>query len=180
MRIIGGEHSGKQIVTDNKLTLRPTTDFAKEGLFNILSNRFDLETFDVLDLFSGTGSISYEFASRGCSVIHAVEMDSRHIAFIRATAGKFGFGKIRAIRDDVFHFLSICKAQYDIVFADPPYEMLHIDEIPALVFGNGILKSDGILILEHSKRNDFTEHERLTDHRRYGNVHFSFFKNEKN
>jgi 16S rRNA (guanine(966)-N(2))-methyltransferase RsmD len=179
VRIIGGEHSGKQIVTNNKLTLRPTTDFAKEGLFNILSNRFDMGAFDVLDLFSGTGSISYEFASRGCNAVHAVEIDSRHIAFIRTTAGKLGISTIRAIRDDAFHFLSICRVRYDIVFADPPYDMPQIEEIPAFISWNNILKPDGILVLEHSKRNDFTNHEHIIDHRRYGNVHFSFFKNVK-
>ena len=176
MRIIGGEHGGKQIVSDGKLKLRPTTDFAKEGLFNILSNRFDIALFDVLDLFAGSGSISYEFASRGSKIIHAVEMDFRHADFIRRTAGKHGFSQIRVIRDNVFHFLTICKQQYDIVFADPPYELPNIEKIPTFVFENDILKPDGILILEHSKRDDFSGHEHSFDRRRYGNVHFSFFK----
>ena len=179
MRIIGGEYGGKQIVFDSKLKLRPTTDFAKEGLFNILSNSYDMALFEVLDLFSGTGSISYEFVSRGCNAVHAVEIDQRHVAFIRSTAGKLGFNQIRVIRDDAFHFLTICKMQYDIIFADPPYEMQNIEKIPASVFENDILKPDGILILEHSARSDFSEHELLFDHRRYGNVHFSFFKREK-
>ena len=175
MRIICGTYKGKQIVADNRLTLRPTTDFAKEGLFNILSNRYDLSSFDVLDLFSGTGSIGYEFASRGCREIHSVEIDPRHATFIRTTAAKLGFRRMRVIRDDVFHFLTICKAQYDIVFADPPYDMPRIKEIPELVFRQNILKPDGLLIVEHSKRNDFTGHEHLYDRRNYGNVHFSFF-----
>ena len=176
MRIIGGTHKGKQIIANNRLILRPTTDFAKEGLFNVLSNRYDLSTFDVLDLFSGTGSISYEFASRGCRNIHSVEMEPRHVSFIRTTVGKLGFHQIRAVRDDVFHFLTICKTQYDIVFADPPYDMSRIEEIPELVFRQNILKPDGILIVEHSAQIDFTEHEPFFDHRRYGHVHFSFFK----
>jgi 16S rRNA (guanine(966)-N(2))-methyltransferase RsmD len=175
VRIISGTHKGKQIVSEQHLSVRPTTDFAKEGLFNILSNRFDISSFEVLDLFSGSGSISYEFASRGCSNIHAVEIDQRHAAYIRATAGKLGFRQIRVIRDDVFHFLSICKAQYDIIFADPPYEMLHIEKIPDLVLTHNLLKTDGILILEHPKQKNFTAHEHLLDHRNYGNVHFSFF-----
>jgi len=179
VRIIGGAYKGKQIVTDQKLTLRPTTDFAKEGLFNILSNRFDFASFEALDMFAGTGSISYEFASRGCANIHAVEIDPRHVAFIRATVAQLGFRQIRVVRDDVFHFLSICKAQYDVVFADPPYDMPQTEEIPALAFKRDILKPDGILILEHSKRNDFSGHEYLVDNRRYGNVHFSFFKRGK-
>jgi len=179
VRIICGEHKGKQIIPDNRLTIRPTTDFAKEGLFNILSNRYDLSLFDVLDMFSGTGSISYEFASRGCRAIHAVEMEPRHVAFIRSTADKLGLNKIRVIRDDAFHFLSICKTQYDIIFADPPYDMPHIEKIPALVFKQNMLKPEGILILEHSRQNDFTGQEYLFDNRRYGNVHFSFFRHEQ-
>ena len=138
-----------------------------------------MTSFEALDLFSGTGSISYEFASRGCPDIHAVEIDPRHAAYIRATAGKLGFRQIRVIRDDVFHFLSICKKQYDVIFADPPYDMPHIEEIPNLIFGQELLKPDGILILEHSRRNDFSGHGYMLDHRRYSNVHFSFFKREK-
>jgi len=138
-----------------------------------------MSSFDVLDLFSGSGSISYEFASRGCRKIHAVEMNPRHTAFIRSTAGKLGFRQMRVIRDNAFHFLSICKAQYDIVFADPPYNMPQIDGIPDLILGYDLLKPDGILILEHSKRNDFTGHEFLLDCRNYGNVHFSFFQRKK-
>ena len=176
MRIIGGAYKGRAIVADNRLKLRPTTDFAKEGLFNILSNRFDVTSFEALDLFSGSGSISYEFASRGCAAIHSVEIDPRHAAYIRATAGKLGFSQIRVIRDDVFHFLSICKQQYDIIFADPPYDFPRIEEIPDLILTKELLKPDGILILEHSKRNDFSGHGYLQEHRRYGNVHFSFFK----
>jgi len=178
MRIIGGASKGKPIATNHKLSVRPTTDFAKEGLFNILSNRYDLSSFDVLDLFSGSGSIAYEFASRGCQTVHAVEIEPRHVAFIRATALKFGFCQMRVIRDDVFHFLTICKANYNIVFADPPYDIPHINEIPNLVFARDILKPDGILIVEHSKRSDFTGHN-LLDHRNYGNVHFSFFKRDQ-
>jgi len=179
VRIICGANKGKKIVPDGRLTLRPTTDFAKEGLFNILTNKYDISSFDVLDLFSGTGSISYEFASRGCRAVHAVEIEPRHVAYIRKTAGKHGLDQIRVIRDDAFHFLSICKIQYDVVFADPPYDMLNIEKIPNSVFAHDILKSNGILILEHSQRNSFTEHEHIFDQRRYGNVHFSFFRREQ-
>jgi 16S rRNA (guanine(966)-N(2))-methyltransferase RsmD len=178
VRIISGTHKGKQIVGDRQLTLRPTTDFAREGLFNILSNRYEMSSLDVLDLFSGTGSIGYEFASRGCRDIHAVEIDRRHVAFIRATAEKFDFRQIRVIRDDVFHFLTICKMQYDIVFADPPYEMAQIETIPDTVLEKNILKPNGVLIFEHSGRNSFAGHEFLLEQRRYGNVHFSFFRHK--
>ena len=137
-----------------------------------------MSLFDVLDLFSGSGSIAYEFASRECRNVHAVEIEPRHATFIRATAAKLGFRQMRIVRDDAFHFLTICKANYDLVFADPPYEMQRINEIPDLVLSRDILKPDGILILEHSQRTDFTGHEHLFDHRNYGNVHFSFFKRE--
>jgi len=179
VRIICGAKKGKTIGRDNRLTVRPTTDFAKEGLFNILSNRFDLSSFVVLDLFSGSGSISYEFASRGCREIHSVEIDPRHVAFIRTTAVKLGLSQIRVIREDAFHFLSICKVRYDIIFADPPYDMTRINEIPELIFANNLLKPDGIIILEHSKQNSFSGHANFLDHRNYGNVHFSFFKHKK-
>lgn len=180
MRIIGGTHRGKQLIPDRRLTLRPTTDFAKEGLFNILSNRYDMSSFDVLDLFSGTGSIGYEFASRGCREIHAVEMEPRHASYIRTTAAGLGFRQIRVIRDDAFHFLSICKARYDLVFADPPYDLSRIEEIPDAVFGNTkLLKPNGILIVEHPRYVDFSGHGRLLDHRTYGNVHFSLFEHER-
>ncbi len=129
----------------------------------------------MLDLFSGTGSIAYEFASRGCPTIHAVEMDPRHAAFIRNTAGRLGFSAIRVIRDDVFHFLTICKVRYDLVFADPPYDMSRISEIPDSIFERDILNPDGILVVEHSKRTDFSGHKYFSELRCYGNVHFSFF-----
>ena len=176
MRIIGGEHGGKQIVVANNLTVRPTTDFAKEGLFNILGNRFDFAEFDVLDLFSGSGSISYEFASRGCRTVNAVEIVPRNVSFIRATAKKMDLNQIRVIRNDAFYFISICKTKYDIIFADPPYEITNVDKIPSLIFQYDLLKPQGILIVEHSQNNDFSQHEYLLDYRRYGNVHFSFFR----
>jgi len=138
-----------------------------------------MSSFEVLDLFSGSGSISYEFASRGCREIHAVEIDPRHVAYIRTTAGKLGLRQMRVIRDDAFHFISICKKQYDIIFADPPYELPQINEIPDRIIRHDLLKPDGILILEHSKKDDFTGHEFFLDHRYYGNVHFSFFRREQ-
>jgi 16S rRNA (guanine(966)-N(2))-methyltransferase RsmD len=175
MRIIGGTCKGKPIPFDHRMAVRPTTDFAKEGLFNILSGRYRLEGLAALDLFAGTGSIGYEFVSRGTAV-HAVEIDRRHAAFIRHTAKNLGCANMRVIRDDVFHFLSICKTTYDIVFADPPYEMEKIPEIPDEVLHRNLLKTGGVLIVEHSRRTDFSSHSRLTDHRNYGNVHFSFFE----
>jgi 16S rRNA (guanine(966)-N(2))-methyltransferase RsmD len=174
MRIIGGIYKGRQIPADHRLALRPTTDFAKEGMFNILSNRYDFEGIDVLDLFSGTGSISYEFVSRGANV-HSVEMAPRHAMYIRNTAKQLGLTKMRVIRDDVFHFLGICKGNYDIIFADPPYEMEKIAEIPDALLNRNLLKPNGIFVMEHSRRTDFSAHPHLIECRHYGNVHFSFF-----
>ncbi|MDR3094494.1 MAG: 16S rRNA (guanine(966)-N(2))-methyltransferase RsmD [Bacteroidales bacterium] len=176
MRIIGGQYKGKQIAGDAKLLLRPTTDFAKEGLFNILSGRYDWEGLEALDLFAGTGSISYEFVSRGADSVHAVEMDPHHVAFIRATAGKLNMHNLKIVRDEAFHFLSICKATYNLIFADPPYEMAKISAIPDEVLSRNLLKPEGMLIVEHSKHTDFSQHQRLVFQRNYGNVHFSFFQ----
>ena len=175
MRIIGGLYGGRQIALDAKMTFRPTTDFAKEGLFNVLSNRYDVTSLDVLDLFSGSGSISYEFASRGCKLIHAVEIETRQVSAIRRNIKNLNLTQIKVIRDDVFHFLTICKFRYDIIFADPPYNMRDIDKIPAIMLSLDILKPEGVFILEHSRRNNFSEHGMMFDHRHYGNVHFSFF-----
>lgn len=175
MRIIGGHYKGKQIVANHKLTLRPTTDFAKEGLFNILSNQYDFDDLDVLDLFSGTGSISYEFASRGCRNVHSVEINPLHATFIRNTVKSLNLSHIRVIREDAFHFINICKARYDFIFADPPYDMPKIAEIPGLVIDRRLLKPGGIMILEHSKNMDFRDHKNFTGQRKYGHVHFSFF-----
>ncbi|MDR2848917.1 MAG: 16S rRNA (guanine(966)-N(2))-methyltransferase RsmD [Bacteroidales bacterium] len=176
MRIIGGQHRGKQIGGDAKLLLRPTTDFAKEGLFNILANRYDLDGLEVLDLFAGTGSISYEFVSRGAGSVHAVEMNPHHAGFIRTTANKLNMHNLKIVRDEAFHFLSICKAVYDVIFADPPYEMEKITDIPDEVFNRNLLKPDGLLVIEHSRHTDFSQHKRLIFQRNYGNVHFSFFQ----
>ncbi|GHT78902.1 methyltransferase [Bacteroidia bacterium] len=176
MRIIGGQYKGKRIEGDAKLLLRPTTDFAKEGLFNILSGRYDLEGLEVLDLFAGTGSISYEFVSRGVGSVHSVEMNAHHAAFIRATAGKLNMRNLKTVRDEAFHFLSICKATYNMIFADPPYEMAKIADIPDEVFDRNLLKPEGMLIVEHSKHTDFSQHQRFLFQRNYGNVHFSFFQ----
>ncbi|MDR1673773.1 MAG: RsmD family RNA methyltransferase [Bacteroidales bacterium] len=176
MRIIGGQFKGRQILPDRRLSLRPTTDFAKEGLFNILSGRYDMENIRALDLFAGTGSIAYEFVSRGAIDVHCVDIHPKHAAFIRSTAKQSGFNNIRVVRDDVFHFLSICKATYDIVFADPPYETDNIATLPDAVLQADILAANGTLIVEHSRRTDFSAHPLLTEQRHYGNVRFSFFK----
>ncbi len=176
MRIIGGKNQRRQIIAPGKLPVRPTTDMAKEALFNILNNHFDFEEIEVLDLFAGTGNISYEFASRGAKNVISVDINSHCVQFIRQTAEKLDFNKLKAVRADVFHFLGICKLSFDIVFADPPYDLGRINEIPSRVFDASILKSGGWLVVEHGEEVKFNEHPLFYESRRYGKVRFSFFK----
>jgi 16S rRNA (guanine966-N2)-methyltransferase len=171
MRIIIGKYRGRQINTPNNLPVRPTTDFAKEGLFNILNNLIDFEEITVLDLFAGTGNISYEFFSRGAVKVTAVETDPNCVAFINRTIQLLNAENLTAIRTDVFHYLKRPFESFDIIFADPPYQMENIDEIPDLIFQSEILKEEGWFILEHSKRHDFSKHEFFDQHRK-----FSFFR----
>lgn len=175
MRIIGGNLRGKTINPPNNYQARPTTDFAKEGLFNILNNEVCFAEISVLDLFAGTGSISYEFASRGCTDIITIDMNPAHTRFIKSCAKEFKIEGMQVIRYNAFDFLEICTKRFDIIFADPPYMLEGIDTIPARVFEKGLLKSDGYMILEHSDEYDFKNHPKFCKERRYGNVHFSFF-----
>lgn len=179
MRIIGGTHKGKIIKPPKDLPVRPTTDFAKEGLFNILSNKLDMDQLNVLDLFSGTGHISLEFASRGAKEIVAVDSNFKCVGFLKATGKELNFN-IDVVKEDVFHFLKSCRSQFDLIFADPPYEMKEIPDIHSLVFGQKLLKEGGLLIIEHGPRTSLNELEGFTQQRKYGNVHFSFFENSFN
>lgn len=154
---------------------RPTTDFAKESLFNILANRIDLEDATALDLFAGTGSISIELASRGCSKVVSVEKDPAHYNFICKVVESVKTDRMLPIKADVFKYITTCRTQFDFIFADPPYQLENIPEIPELVFGNYLLAPDGIFVLEHGSKNNFSNHPRFTDMKRYGSVHFSFF-----
>jgi 16S rRNA (guanine966-N2)-methyltransferase len=174
MRIIGGTHKGRVIKTPRDLPVRPTTDFAKEALFNILQNRFDLPDCSVLDLFSGTGHISFEFASRGGQRIVCVDKSNKCLAFIRATSESFGF-QLSVVRDDVFDFLKHDTNAYDIIFADPPYDLKNIDEIHRLVFAQNLLKAGAWLIIEHGERTTLKHLDHFIEQRRYGGVNFSIF-----
>jgi 16S rRNA (guanine966-N2)-methyltransferase len=176
MRIISGSHKGRLIKPQGSLPVRPTTDMAKESLFNILNNKISFEDICVLDLFAGTGSISFEFASRGAKEITAVDMNFRCIDYIKRTAEGFGFENIRTVRANALSFLGFCKVQYDVIFADPPYDMKDIPSVPDLVADKKLLKEDGLLILEHSRDFDFSKHKAFVEHRKYGKVNFSFFK----
>ncbi len=175
MRIIGGKYKGRIVNPISGLKARPTTDFAREGLFNILNNRVDFESISVLDLFSGTGSIGFEFASRGAEVVHLVEKDSKHIAGIKQTIDKIGFTNIKPIHIDVKTYLKACRFKYDIVFADPPYDLGWLKSIPDFVLESMILKEEGFFILEHPRLMDFKKNKNFFEHRSYGNVNFSFF-----
>jgi 16S rRNA (guanine966-N2)-methyltransferase len=176
LRIIGGKYKGRRINPPGNFKARPTTDFAREGLFNILNNRVDFETINILDLFSGTGSISIEFASRGVSSVHLVEKDLKHISGIRHILKDLDLKNVKPIHIDVKAYLKTCSIKYDIVFADPPYELKWLNELPDLITQAGIIKEDGFFILEHPKGLNFNNHKLFFEHRNYGGVNFSFFK----
>lgn len=175
MRIIGGTYRGRRINPPSNFKARPTTDFAREGLFNILNNRLDFETISVLDLFSGTGSISYEFASRGAAMVHLVEKDIKHVIGIKKIVSELGFKNIKPIHIDVRAYLKTCSIKYDVVFADPPFELSWLTELPDLVTQANVIKEDGFFILEHPRDLSFTAHKLFFEHRNYGGVNFSFF-----
>ena len=175
MRIIGGKLKGKSIDPPKGYKARPTTDFAKEGLFNILDNEYEFADLCVLDLFGGTGSIGMEFASRGASIVHCVEMAPENAAFIRRTASSLGLGNFTVVHHNVFDFLEICTQKYDIIFADPPYALVGLDTLPDKVLSRGILHPGCYFILEHPSEYSFASHPCFVKERKYGNVHFSFF-----
>jgi 16S rRNA (guanine966-N2)-methyltransferase len=176
MRIISGSHKGRVLRPPEGLPLRPTTDMAKESLFNILNNYIDFEEVKVLDLFAGTGNISLEFASRNATEVLSIDFNSRCIEFIAKMAKELNFKNLSAIRADAFVFLSRPAESYDVIFADPPYEMGNRDKIPALIFGNSWLSDEGWLIMEHDKYISFKDHALFFQERRYGKIHFSFFR----
>ena len=176
MRIISGKYKGRNFEIKRNFKARPTTDFAKENLFNILLNYVDFEECDALDLFSGTGSISLELLSRGCSTVTSVEMDQQHFTHLKKIVATLGESGWRIIRDDAFKFIKRCTASYDIIFADPPYALKGLPEIPGLVMSSNMLKPDGIFIFEHGKDNDFSNHPCFFRHIAYGSVNFSFFR----
>jgi 16S rRNA (guanine(966)-N(2))-methyltransferase RsmD len=176
MRIISGQFKGRLLPAVPKaFNARPTTDFAKENLFNILENLFDINAVKVLDLFAGTGGISYEFASRGSKHVDTVEIEPLHFMYIKKTAETLGFKQIHVIRNDAFRFLKFCCQSYDIIFADPPYANSQIALIPKSVFENKLLNDGGRLIIEHSANNNLSDIEGFIQQRHYGNVNFSFF-----
>ena len=177
LRIIRGKYRGKQINPPGNLSARPTTDFAKSGLFNILSNYFEFSKLEVLDLFSGMGSIGFEFASREVEYVEMVEKNTIHFRFIRNTIEKLGMNNARVLNADAFIYPLRLKRKFDIIFADPPYDLENINTLPGIIFKNQLLKNEGWFILEHSREHDFSTFPFYSDTRNYGNVRFSFFKN---
>lgn len=176
MRIISGKYKGRRFKINPKVTARPTTDFAKEGLFNVLNNQIDFEGITVLDLFAGIGSLSFEFISRGALSVHAIEFDFKNIAYMQYVMSELKEDKLLIQKANVFKFLDNCYQQFDLIFADPPYDMENIEDVPKLIFEKQLLAEGGIFILEHSKNEHFDTNPHFNFMRKYGNVHFSFFK----
>ena len=175
MRIIAGSLRGRRLNPPVSLPVRPTTDMARESLFNILENYMDFEEVNALDLFAGTGNISYELVSRGCPKVTAVDQDFGCVKFIRETANKLVMNELIVVRSDVFRFLSNHKMKYQLIFADPPYDCEHYGELVRLVFDNNLLTDDGMFVLEHDKYIHFNDHPHFMEQRHYEKVNFSFF-----
>lgn len=178
MRIISGKNKGRKISAPTSLPVRPTTDMAKESLFNILNNLVDIDELEVLDLFSGTGNIAYEFISRECISVTAVDSNNKCTGFISKTATMLNYDNLYVVRADYQQFLKSAYKKWDLIFADPPYQLEELDKIPDWIFNSEVLKNGGLFILEHSASNNFEEHPALVDHRKYGSVNFSFFRPE--
>ncbi len=177
MRIVNGKFKGRRFAPPTNITARPTTDFAKEGIFNVLENNyFDVEGLDVLDLFAGTGSISLEFVSRGAASVTSIEMSERQLAFIHKLVADLRVTNMRVCRMDVFRYIKSCAKQFDVIFADPPYQMNDLSTLPDLIFEHQLLRPEGIFVLEHGRDNSFEAHSHFVEHRVYGNVNFTIFR----
>jgi 16S rRNA (guanine966-N2)-methyltransferase len=178
VRIISGQWKGRSILAPKNLPVRPTTDFAKTALFNILANHFDFESISVLDLFCGTGNISYEFASRGTENITCVDKSIDCILFVKKTFDQLNVDTAEVIRAEVFSFLEKCENKFDIIFADPPFDFPDTDRLPGLLFAKEILKEDGWLIIEHQSKRKLKSHIEPDEIRRYGNCAFSIYRKD--
>lgn len=176
MRVITGKYKGRHFDVPRSFKARPTTDFAKENIFNVMNGYVDFEDSTALDLFAGTGSISLELLSRGCATVVSVEADRDHANFIRQCLKKLDDDNCALIKGDVFRFIKSCKQKFDFIFADPPYALPDLATIPDLVFEHELLAEDGVFVFEHGKQNDFSQHPHFVEHRAYGSVNFSIFK----
>lgn len=192
MRIITGKYKGRHFDIPRSFKARPTTDFAKENIFNVLTGYMDFEGATALDLFSGTGSITLELLSRGCAHVISIEADRDHHRFIMQCLQKLKDTSVDSgqwtvdrydhnchclpIRGDVFRFVKSCKQQFDLIFADPPYALKELPTIPSLIFEKNLLKPEGVFVFEHGKDHDFRDHPNFVEHRSYGSVNFSIFR----
>lgn len=176
MRIIGGEHGGRRFNPPNNMPYtRPTTDIAKEGLFNVLQHKLDFEELKTLDLFGGTGSISYELASRGAPDLTIVEKDTQMFEFIKKTAQALRIENLKVVKMDVFKFIDSCADKFDFIFAGPPYALTTIDDLPRRIFEKQLLRKDGWFVLEHTPRNDYKSFPYYSSERNYGTTIFTIF-----
>lgn len=175
MRIISGRLKGKQLVAPTNLPSRPTTDMAKESLFNVLNNYLFLEDCEALDLFAGTGNISYELSSRGCPKVIAVDNHPLCVKFMEKMAERLGFSAMQVVRQDALQFVQRTYLRFDLIFADPPYDYTHHEALVDHVFGRDLLKEEGVLVVEHGRDTDLSAQPYYLETRRYGSVHFSFF-----
>ena len=176
MRIIRGKFGKRRFDVPKNITARPTTDFARENIFNVLENMLDFEGLTALDLFAGTGAISFEFVSRECSEVTAVEMANTQANFIKSVKQKLSADNLRVIKGDVFKFVETCSNKFDIIFADPPYDHPRFGEIPSLVLNSQMIKPGTLVIVEHSRDYDFSELPHFSEQRTYGSVNFSLFQ----
>ena len=175
MRIIGGTLKGRRL-PKFKMSIRPTTCFGKEALFNLIEHKTDIPGAYFLDLFAGTGSISYEFISRGATKGVCVDMSAKTQKYRQKCMNDFGIDNLISLRRDVFKFLSKCEDHFDIIFADPPYQLKEVETIPDIIFEKKLLKPGGLLVVEHSKEIDFSKHPNFDEMRNYSAVHLSFFR----
>ena len=176
MRIIRGKYGKRRFDVPKNITARPTTDFARENIFNVLENMLDFEGLTALDLFAGTGAISFEFVSRECSEVTAVEMANTQANFIKSVKQKLSADNLRVIKGDVFKFVETCSNKFDIIFADPPYDHPRFGEIPSLILNSQMIKPGTLVIVEHSRDYDFSELPHFSEQRTYGSVNFSLFQ----
>ncbi len=176
MRIISGSLKGRNILTPKNFKGRPTTDFAREGLFNVLSNLIEFDDISILDLFAGTGAFGLECISRGAASAIFVEIQSLHVKSIAENFNAYAISNASTVRQDVFKYLKMHRNPVDLVFADPPYELENLKSIPDFVLQDSILSEDGIFVLEHGKSDQFSDHLNFLQERAYGNVRFSFFR----
>ncbi len=178
MRIIAGSLKGRRLNPPTTLPVRPTTDMARESLFNILNNYVDYEDCTVLDLFAGTGAVSMEFVSRGVKEVTSIDINNLCTDFIKSAVQQFGVKNLHVVRTDVFDLIKRAYKKFDIIFADPPYALENLDQLPDLIFNHNLLTEDGIFILEHPREYQFENHPHFWQHRNYGKVNFTFFANQ--